>query len=274
MPSPICLVNNESTTNGVDLNAADYITISLANKTGVNSWKLTCIGASEGVNPVSITEDLTYRKYSNTYTMFMPRSPSALIFQSTINNGIDNSGNFQNTYTTTFGAFIKNEDGYRLIAVNQTFEGDSEFGWIKDINSIIAVGINKTGDLDLDSLNTTGDISAASINTNIIAPLNSITVPINIVTDTNLDGYISTSDCAVVYTGATNKLVHLPEPTLGRILFIAGTDINYTKYLVPYASELIRMQSGNYPVPNRERNVTLVSDGINWFFAHRQQAEY
>ena len=59
------------------------------------------------------------------------------IFQSVINDGVDQYGNAKAEYVYNFAIFAIGVNGYRLLAANQTNEGNVEFGWIEDLNVIL-----------------------------------------------------------------------------------------------------------------------------------------
>src|SRR6266851_8153651 len=142
-PSPICLVKNGAgffvpTINGVNVTAGATITIKLQDPSGVNVWALSCIGTDEHQVPVVITGSLTIDQVSKTATFTAPVAACALIFQSSVNNGVTPNGVLSSDYTTTFGIWVPTNIGSRLIATGQEFEGNAKYGWITQVNPIIA----------------------------------------------------------------------------------------------------------------------------------------
>lgn len=165
-PSPICTVDGYSTIDGVDVSAGSTVTIQLSDLAGVSSWSIKVIDSDDLQSPASINSGLAVNNITRTCTFTAPSTARgcALIFQSRVNNGKDLNGKNQSSYTTTFGVFVVGSSGLRLLARNQTTQGDADYGWITDVNAILARGgttpaatdtvsgtIKMTGDLDGDS---------------------------------------------------------------------------------------------------------------------------
>lgn len=147
-PSPICLVNGASTTNGVNAAASSTVTIQLSDLTGVNSWEIVCISTDENntsaaVNAtVVITNPITK---TATFTMPATSNGSAVLFQSRVNGGVDVNGRAVSGYTTTFIVHALFHT-LRLAAANETTEADSVAGWVSKFNAAIrVVGLSATG---------------------------------------------------------------------------------------------------------------------------------
>lgn len=295
MPSPICLINNTSVSNGFDATSGQSLTLKLANYTGVNSWDLKCIGTDEDNSTAEINSSLTYNKYKKIYYLTLPSNPGAFIFKSIINNGKDNSGILRESYTNTFGVFIKYDSGYRPVAVNQVYEGNSNFGWIVDINEI-REDFNADNTYDItdvsyipDVINVITDMSAGNLVTTDGYLLNNIHGGITFQTrifDSGTDGYcdVDQKDRFIFcITDVDFYQVHLPAPTEGRILTITNNSAYTDGYvrIIPYASEdipIITIVSKSYfedgYLPGYEftlfkyQSCTLVSDGTDWFLTH------
>lgn len=137
MPSPTCTVNATSTTDGVNVTAASTVTIALADVGGVTQWSISCIGTDEELVAATVTAGLTINYTNKTATFTAPDLGSALIFQSTINNGQDINGRVDPTYTTTFGVYVLTADSSRVAAQNETTEGSAAYGWVGKINAFI-----------------------------------------------------------------------------------------------------------------------------------------
>lgn len=144
MPSPICLVNNQSTTNGVDVVTPSTVTVSLENAAGVNIWQLYCISTDENNDAEAINATLQIDSLNKTATFDAPAAASALIFLSVVNSGLDINGSPQPSYSTTFGVYTLFND-LRVSARNETTEGDAEFGWTSKFNAIIRNGTGGGG---------------------------------------------------------------------------------------------------------------------------------
>lgn len=134
MPSPTCLVNSTSTVDGVDVTATSTVTIQLSSLADVNVWSISCIGTDETNVAATINSSLSINQTTKTATFTAPAVGSALIFQSVINNGLGTNRRVDLTYTTTFGIYVLASGGIRVGAVNETTEGDTDFGWITKIN--------------------------------------------------------------------------------------------------------------------------------------------
>ncbi len=156
-PSPTVLVNGLSTTDGVDIQFSDTsAALQLEDAAGVNIWVVECIGTDEINNQyISIINnrivyvDGDHRTLNitgirnDTLNAAMPLG-TALIFRSTVNNGIDINGNPREDFITTFGVYIRTDDGFgipqnelRVGATNETIEGNAEVGWTSKINEVI-----------------------------------------------------------------------------------------------------------------------------------------
>lgn len=136
-PSPTCLVNGASTINGVAVSAGATVTIQLADTTGVVTWDIRCISTDELHTTSSINAGLTITDpIAKTAQFTAPAGVdgSALIFQSTVNGGVDLNGRTVAAYRTTFK--IKVLVGtLELIATNETTEGNAAYGWTASVNA-------------------------------------------------------------------------------------------------------------------------------------------
>jgi hypothetical protein len=146
MPSPTCLVKDgsgayQSTLNGVNVTPGNTVTIALDSSAGVSTWQISCIYSDETTTPATINAGLSVNSVTKTATFTAPAVGKALIFQSRINGGIGIDGVAVGSYTTTFGIFTLTSEGKRVVALNQTFEGNSTFGWTADLNDLIRTGV-------------------------------------------------------------------------------------------------------------------------------------
>lgn len=141
-PSPICLVNDTSTLNGVDVAEASTVTITLADSAGVAAWALTCFSADE----INITDlasiqaeiDASLNQITKTATFTAPAKGSCLLFKSVVNNGKNILNNqSDSSYTTTFGVNVLLDNGARVFAAMERYESNSVVGWVAKQNYVI-----------------------------------------------------------------------------------------------------------------------------------------
>lgn len=140
MPSPICLVNSTATTNGVDVASSSLVTIQLADTSGVKQWSLTCINTDDSQSKASINSGLSVNQVTKTATFTAPDAGTdgaAFIFESKVNNGTDVNGRTDSTLTTRFGVYILTATSVRVAALDETTEGNAEFGWVVKFNDVI-----------------------------------------------------------------------------------------------------------------------------------------
>lgn len=123
MANATCTVNNVSTLDGYNSVPSAAITIQLLDKTA-SFWTLTVYG----VDDLSTDPVITINSSAKTATLTMPSDArgSTVLLKSSVNDE-----------STTFGIFAIGTSGRRLLAANQTIEGNHEYGWIADLNQII-----------------------------------------------------------------------------------------------------------------------------------------
>ena len=135
MPSPICLANGELITSAINYDMTSAVTLSLQDRTGVNSWKVEVIGTDGTITVDQANQSLFYNKLYKLYTYTFGRNANAIAFKSTINNGIDTQGNYQDSYSTTFELHVPNQtNGLRLIPAGSN-------DWLASINEAIVIGL-------------------------------------------------------------------------------------------------------------------------------------
>ena len=167
MASPNCTVADgaggaQATTNGVNCTPGNTVTIALTSTAGVSSWSLSCIGGDELTTPATVNAGLTVNSGPKTATFTAPAQGRALIFQSQVNSGLTN-GVTDPTQTTTIGIYTLTSGGIRVIADNETVEGNASYGWIVPFNTL-ARGMPYTASLLADFTSTT---STSAQNTNL-----------------------------------------------------------------------------------------------------------
>lgn len=281
MPSPICLVNDAPTTNGVDASPRQSRYIKLADSTDVFKWSIYCI-STDDLNDVDAVNAYFAQPEnpSDEILIFTPDTArgSALIFKSTVNNGYDLNGVYHPEYVTTFGIFAIPDGKVRLIALDQTTEGDSVYGWVSSLNQMLSNDIAIVYD-GSDDITKTTTASCGSISTTDSTLTNVIEGGIvfharEIISGT--DDYIDTVDGydtaiitrKIVDTNTIN--IHLPAPSLGRMLIVSKSyyDQPAITYVVPYSSEKINGVAGNLELNTLYSGCTLISDGTDWFCTH------
>lgn len=141
-PSPICEVQDgsgdwQSTVDGVDVTPANTVTIRLASQAGVDSWLIQCITTDDTSDAGTVTGSLTIDSQNKTATFTAPAAGKAYRFRSRINGGVDRNGVRRSDYETTFCIYTLTSGSRRVLAADETTEGDSTFGWIVWINDMI-----------------------------------------------------------------------------------------------------------------------------------------
>jgi hypothetical protein len=140
-PSPLCTINGLPSINGVDVSGGSIPTIALASSYGVSSWSLSCIGADDLNSTAAINATISLNSSSFTASYEHPNTNGvALIFQSTINGGVDANGATQSAYTTTFGVYTTvavATGALRVGSTNETIEGSATYGWMTKVNQAI-----------------------------------------------------------------------------------------------------------------------------------------
>ena len=155
MPSKaICTCNGASTKDGYDTTPSNTVTIALLDKTGVNAWDLTCLYTDDKQSVAYVNANqLVVDQLSKTAILTTTSNTrgGSYIFQSTANGSGD---------SITFGIFAIGTSGLRLLAANQTTEGNSEFGWLPELNNIFREVLDDTisnaTDFGVANITTTG----------------------------------------------------------------------------------------------------------------------
>jgi len=181
MPSPTCEVKDgagayASTTNGVDVTPANTITIKLSSSAGVSSWSISCITTDEDSVAATVTSSLTIDTAAKTATFTAPVAGRAYRFQSRVNGGIDVNGVSQSSYTTTFCVYTLTAASKRVGAADETYEGDSTFGWASRVNDLVREMSFSTYD------GTTLSILADKVANTTDSKVTSTTIPTNLQT--------------------------------------------------------------------------------------------
>lgn len=144
MVSPLCEVKDGagayvSTANGVNVTPGNTVTIRLIDSSA-STWSISCVYTDDQSAVATVNTGLTIDPVARTATFTAPVAGRAYIFKPVVNNGIGPDGRVRTDYSTTFGVYTLTGEGRRVIAANETNEGDSEFGWVKPVNEIIRNG--------------------------------------------------------------------------------------------------------------------------------------
>ena len=211
--SPVCLVNNTATTNGVNVPPSSTVTIRLQSTVDVTSWYLRVTGTDElsSVPTLALVNGTTHlvQSPSSTVTFTFPASfGSALGFRSDV-QGVGGP------LETTFGVYSLTAFNTRVGFVTEAREGNTAFGWASKINplirsaggTIIETPLNK----HMPALVTTGVGRELACGTGLGAtphPAGALYVSVNGMVVTDI-GYGVTSGCTCYWSndgGVTSKL--------------------------------------------------------------------
>jgi hypothetical protein len=149
-PSPACEVKVGSAdyvpaVGGVNITPSQTIVIRLASQVDVDSWLIQCITTDETSDADTVSALLGIDTTNKTATFTAPAGTGkAYRFLSRVNGGVDRNGVVRSTYETTFGLYTLTS-GRRVIAADETVEGNSTFGWIAAINPAIRSSGSSSG---------------------------------------------------------------------------------------------------------------------------------
>jgi hypothetical protein len=139
MASPLCTAyGGTPTINGVNVPNGDTVDVALADHAGVRTWTLQVIGTSAGVS----VYDLSVNAVAKTATFTSPDPSGTVILKSTINGGYGPDGQLDPSLSCTFGIYVLSSGTTRLLAVNETTEGNAAYGWTASINAGLALAGN------------------------------------------------------------------------------------------------------------------------------------
>ena len=278
MPSPICTINGNSTIDGYNTVPGAIVNIALADKTDVNYWSLTCYSTDDKQTIAGINAAIAVDQINKTATLNIPYTARgcAIILKSIVNNG-DLNGVIMPSYTTTFGIFARGGAGMRLIAANQTAEGDANFGWIKDLNMLLGGEMPRKPDLGSNTITITdilscNDLTTSNLGYNDIAGgIRGAVYKHSAIADYHCDVDAGTDFCVLcnsVVPPSTPINVYLPTPTAGRLISIINLSDLANFHIHPFASEKINHSASPYALAHY-LGVLLISNGTDWFLTTR-----
>jgi hypothetical protein len=244
--SPICKINGSFPP--VSVTAGSTVSIVLNDSAGVHNWSIS----------VSSTDDLssvpTLTIINGVASFTAGSAGASYIFESKVNNGLDQNQDQDASLTTTFKAYVP-IGGLQTIALNETTEGNIAHGWIAHANaairaaSAISSGIGST-------TTTTSYVGGVAYTT--------ITV-----SNTNRTLDTTTADNIVfVKTSSAPVSLTLPAPTNGRhfrIVDINGTLSTNNLTLVRNGSEKINGVASSKVFTTNWGQWEIFSDGTDWF---------
>ncbi len=139
--SPLCEIKNgaaayAATTSGVDITPSATIIIRLASTVDVSTWLIECATTDDTSDAATVTASLTIDSALRTATFTAPAAGKAYRFRSRVNNGLDVNNVADTALETTFCVYTLT-NSRRVMAADETTEGDATFGWIKWLNDLI-----------------------------------------------------------------------------------------------------------------------------------------
>ena len=140
-PNPSVLVNGSSPP--YQATSGQSISVSLVNGSGVSNWNVSIIGVDNS-NPTLPTIFVNQSTYTASFNM--TGTGTALLMRSVVNNGINSSGIFDSTLTTTFKVHVLNAASNEVYALGEHLES-GPFGWLPALNSIGGASFLAGGDL-------------------------------------------------------------------------------------------------------------------------------
>ena len=245
MVSPLCEVKDGagayvSTDNGVNVTPGNTITIHLID-TSASTWSISCIYTDDLSVAATVTAGLTVDPITRTATFTAPVAGRAYIFRSVVNNGVGPDGRTRASYSTTFGVYTL-MSGMRVLAANETTEGNTTFGWTTVLNALIRNGL---GGAVLDTTNSTLTQSAYECETSDATPYNPAGATVALAADTTTTVDVEARcieagagvtkvfnlrrhflNAAGVITASTQEVVSGPDEVGGTLA--ADVNINYT----------------------------------------------
>ncbi len=141
-PSPTCEVKvgaaaYVAAAGGVDMTPSATIIIRLVDQSRVDSWLIECVTTDDTSDADVVTASLAIDTTNRTATFTAPSDEGkAYRFRSRVNGGVSLDGTVQSTYETTFCLYTTVDDR-RVLAADESTEGDETFGWIVWINDMI-----------------------------------------------------------------------------------------------------------------------------------------
>lgn len=158
MPLPTVQVKDGAgayvgTSAGNNVTPGNTVTIKLID-TSANSWSIACITTDELSVAATVSAALTIDSVLNTATFTAPAAGRAYRFKSIVNGGIGPDGTALPSYSTTFVIYTL-LNGERVVAADETTEGDASFGWLSRVNGRLRNNVAKALAADFNSTTAT-----------------------------------------------------------------------------------------------------------------------
>ena len=140
-PSPACTVSDAGgtptvPTNGMNVGAGHTITVQLSSLTGVSVWEFFCTSTDDLHTAAAINAVITINQLTKTATLTAPSTPCAMLFTSRVNNGKDANFNASAALSISVGVYVLLPNTLRVLALGETFEGNSSYGWTASLNTL------------------------------------------------------------------------------------------------------------------------------------------
>lgn len=228
MPSPICTVQDgsgspQATTNGVNVTAGHVITIALVDPSGVDNWAVNLFGRDGLVTPPTVTVNQT----TKIATFTAPAGPFSLVYDSVVNNGKDSRYASVPAYHTRFKICALTTGGNRLLAVNETAENDSAFGWTEVVNTPLRSGTFGSGAVIFDGGPSTSNVRSARVGNQ--SPIdNTKSGIVNLGSDTSGTSTGASNDYSSVLGGDQGEASGLYSTTAGGLGCVASGDYSFS----------------------------------------------
>jgi hypothetical protein len=149
-PSPLCEIKvgaaaYVTAVGGVDMALSTTIIIKLSSQTDVDTWLVECVTTDDTSDAATVTASLTIDAVARTATFTAPGDTGkAYRFRSRVNGGINRNNVVDTALETTFCLYTQ-VNGRRVVATDETTEGDATFGWIVWLNDIIRTNAGLVG---------------------------------------------------------------------------------------------------------------------------------
>lgn len=171
MPSPIVIVDNQTTETEVTVPAATLFTVALVDPAGVDFWELVCTTTDPDNDALEIQSNVIVDQVSKTADVLSPQAGSALIFRSTVNFGLDINDAPDPRLTVEFEVHVPTAAGALTFATNETTQANTALGWTNKLHRIALLAGTSDG-YGSASVGSAGQIQASDGGGQFTAPAN------------------------------------------------------------------------------------------------------